>query len=468
MEQPRIPQFPIAGRSWTVVALGALLGAVWYIAVELAIGLVLIAVWVWLLGRDRTDALTIFLALMPVWLYVKWLTLPTLTVAGGQFHVATALKDVLLAVFFLHWASERFADGARTVYLPPGVAIYFLVVVVGLLQAGPVVFPFLVRPYVEMFLLVAVPVSTMQLDETDIAQLLSGVLAGGGLLSLLALYHAFVDPTFLLTESLIETSIFKTRDGLSAYFGPRLQSIAGNPNNLGQTVLVTCVVAVPILFRDRVQRNKLRRIAYGGAFAGSTIVLMLSRDRDAIVLLAGALALYLVFKGTVRTFLALAVVCTAAFTLNAGDIVDTYHILVNQGNPRFRYWAAGIDFFGRRLLTGVGSVDNAFAASNPYDSSYFRMAVQIGVFGLLAFLLFNFRTVLGLTRATLNTTDRAVPVAILLALLVMLGGSAFHVSLLIFPMNLYYWLSFGLALRYLLLETGHPSDVDTGTGTAPE
>jgi len=132
--------------------------------------------------------------------------------------------------------------------------------------------------------------------------------------------------------------------------------------------------------------------------------------------------------------------------LNFDQIVGTFEILLTRGNPRFDVWLSGIRFYGWELLTGVGKVDNQFTVDNPYDSTYFRILLQVGIGGLALFLLVNLKAGLGLVRRLLSKRD-PLGASILIFLVALHGGFAFRVDLLVFPVSLYYWFGLALAIR---------------------
>jgi hypothetical protein len=111
-------------------------------------------------------------------------------------------------------------------------------------------------------------------------------------------------------------------------------------------------------------------------------------------------------------------------------------------------------------LTGVGQVNNQFtAATNPYDSSYFRILLQVGIGGLALFLLVNVQTVLRLGASLISEKDYCQE-TLWVSLLVVLGTFAFGVNLLIFPFSLYYWFVLTLSIRFY-------SDVVGGNEPSP-
>lgn len=405
--------------------------------------------WLYLVNRDYILALTVFMALMPLWLFLKWVEWPAIVIGGGTIHLATMLKEVFMITFFGHWLISAVWNDRVILRILPALLGFFAFVAVALLQGGLVRYPMLLRPYIETFLLVAVPLLSIELDRRDAERLLVGVAVGGGVTAVVALFHAFVDPQFLLWKWLIREEIFKTRGGLSAYFGPRLQSFTGNPNNLGRMMLLTAVIAFGFAFKRSPRGNLRRFIGYGSLFTMSTVVLMLSRSRDDVVFLAIAIALYILIQRRTIPLVFGLVVFGFGIGLNFDQIFRSFQTFVLQGNPRFQIWLDGIQFYGLELLTGVGQVNNQFtAANNPYDSSYFRILLQVGIGGLALFLLVNFQTTRRLGARLISEQDYCQE-TLWVFLVSMLGTFSFTVNLLIFPFSLYYWLVLALSIRFV-------------------
>jgi hypothetical protein len=225
-------------------------------------------------------------------------------------------------------------------------------------------------------------------------------------------------------------------------------------------MLFTAVVTFGFAFKESPLENLRRFAGYGSVFTISTVILTLTRSRDDIVLLAVAIVLYILIQRRIVPLVFGLVVFGIGIGLNIDQIFHTFQTLVSQGNPRFQVWLDGIQFYGLELLTGVGQVNNQFtAATNPYDSSYFRILLQVGIGGLALFLLVNVQTVLRLGASLISEKDYCQE-TLWVSLLVVLGTFAFGVNLLIFPFSLYYWFVLTLSIRFY-------SDVVGGNEPSP-
>lgn len=421
-----------------------------------------ISIWIRIIHHGYVTALSVFMALMPLWVFLKWVEWPSVIIAGSTLHLATVTKEIVMLVFFLHWLLFSSRSDRVVVRLTPAIIGFFAIVLVGLSQAGLPRYPLLLRPYVETFLLIGVPLLSIDLTERDIERLLIGAAIGGGLAAAVALYHAFIDPQFLLSPELVREDIYKTRGGLSAYFGPRLQSFTGNPNNLGMLMLITGVTSFGLTLRGSFRENMWNRGMFAGIFILSTTVLMLTRSRDDIGFLAVAIMLFILIQRRRLPLLFGGAAFGLGVVLNLDQILNTFGILLSQGNPRFGLWLSGIQFYGWDLLHGVGNVDNQFTTENPYDSTYFRILLQVGIGGLATFLFINLRVFQELFRSLYIQYDQTQAILLIL-LITILGSFLFGVSLLVFPFSLFYWFVLALALRTL---TGDDKEVKSPTKKA--
>lgn len=449
----------ILSSTTATLSLAALFGLVtgilvihWPNLFSVFVGLVVIFVWVRLLNRSYVMALSVFVIFLPLWIYLKLFAWPRFTFHGHTIFMATILKDTLLSIFLLHWIVTKSFEKRVSIVLLPCLVIYFVFVLIGAARVPLSSFPVMLRPYIEMFLLVALPVISSQLDEADVQQLLQSIVVGGGLIAIVALYHLLVDPEFLLSRVLIRENIIKNRHTVTAFFGPRLQSIAGNPNTLGRVMLLTGIMSIG-LFKHA---SKLRsRLFYGSVAPLTIFILVLSRSRDDLVLFfAGVLAMtvltrrYWVLGGTMA-------IGSIAVASNWGQLSSVFIRLIEKGNPRIAVWQAALEFYGVDLITGSGA--RLPVSATPYtfplwmDSVYLQMAIQIGLLGIIAFLFFNFRVIHQLAESSrLNGRVRSLNATIAVCLGVILAGGVFSVSLMSFPGNFLYWLLFALGARLLI------------------
>ncbi|WP_340101745.1 hypothetical protein [Salinibaculum salinum] len=433
---------------WIPICLGLCLGLFFVSPIILGVAVVALIIigWAALVSYDCVCALSVFIALLPLWVFLKWIEWPAISLAGTTIHVATLFKEVLMIVFFFHWLISATRSDKFAIRLTPSLIGFFAIAVIGLLQAGLRDYPISLRPYIEVFLLVGIPLLSIDLSKREINRLLICFAIGGGITALVASYHVFFDPQFLLDPAWIREDIFKTKSGLSAFDGSRLQSFTGNPNNLAMIMLFTSIISFSFTFRGSIREQVPRRLVYAGLFTISAILLMLTRSRDDIVFLAIAILLLIVIKRQTVPLILGGLVFLTGFLTNFDQIVLVLNRLIEQGNPRFNTWVSGVQFYGLELLSGVGTIQTQFAQTHPIDSSYFRMLIQIGIGGLFLFIFMNLRVLHGLSGSIEYTKINTESILFIL-LVIMLGGFSVRVTLFVFPFSFYYWTFIALSLQ---------------------
>jgi len=433
-----------------VLSLGTLLGVVavlstfdirLFAAVTVTVAL---AAWIAVVRYDHVTAFAVFFALMPLWVYLKFLGYPKIGVVGTQANASTIAKEIALIILFSHWLFTAIRKDQLRLPLPPGLLAFSPVVIVTLLVGSPSQFVLLLRHYVEMFVLIAVPLLAMDLSREDVHRIFLGLVTGGFLFSIIGLYHYFIDPTFLLEGSLQADLVKGTGGG--AFLGPRLQSIAANPNNLGTIALYTAITAIGFL--HKANSTYRRRVLAIVVFVSSAFVLVLTRSRDDIGLLAVGLILFLVLFR--RRLPMIVGVCALAggLAFNWDQILLVFNRLLNQGNPRIKIWFHAIETFGWQLLIGARDY-LAYRQENGVDSTYLRLLIQTGALGLALFVLFNVKTTSRLFKNAFKSADYLQGLCGIL-LLVLLAGFTVQVTFFSFPFNAYYWITFALGCKLVL------------------
>lgn len=475
----RVLQIPISGRRPAQalafpILLGALVGLVALEPALLAVvGIVVVVVW-WtrLVVRDHVRALAVFLAFMPVWFYLQIVDFAVIHVPDPVSGL-TLLKEGLLVVYFLHWLVVLRPEDEGGIRLTTGMIVFFLVVVVGIGKAAvlgsisPVELLFNYRPYVEMFLLVGVPLLSVDLDRNDIRNLLTGFLVGGAGMATVALYHYFVDPYVLLRADAILHNQVKVRPNgeFSALLGPRLQSITGNPNDLANVMLVTSLLTLGFLLESG--RRLRQAVPLAGLLFVSLLVLSLASSRDDLVMFGFGLAIVAVHVRRHWATVLGGVFFVVGIWLNSARIVTVFRRLVESGNPRVTRWVSAIEHFGTDLVFGIGTVANEWTASTSIDSTTLRMLIQIGLVGTLAYAVYNARIMVNLSRLVQHARQsRAMPLAILASLVALQGVFVFRVGLFLFPFTAYYWILLALGIRLIDLRGTRNSTMEDTTETS--
>lgn len=396
--------------------------------------------WLWIVQYDHVTAFAVFFALTPLLLYVRFLAYPPISVPGTDAYILTLSKEVLLVTLFGHWLFTRARSGDLSFTVPRELLILYMLLVGMLMITAPNQSPLLMRPYVQMFVLIAIPLLSYDLSRRDIQTLLLGFLVAGAVLVTVALYHYFVDPTFMI-DGYVNPNIWISKTSSeTAFYGPRLQSITANPNNLGVASLITSIVA--LYFVHLKEARTEQRVFAATVLALSSFVVLLTRSRDDIVLLALAFGLFSFFLRNRRVLIFGLLGGTTGLLYKWEQVTNVFLWLVEYGNPRIKIWLLAFDSYGLQLVTGGSTVAKLPAV----DSVYLQLLINVGVIGAFLFVLMNVRLIGQLLRRGYHQTDsQAVTIAV--ALIVLLGVFAVGTQFYNYPFNAYYWafLALGIA-----------------------
>jgi hypothetical protein len=435
--------------SGAAVIVGAVLGGMFFLSPLFAGGVAAIGVvgcWAWFIKRDFVSAFTAFIAFLPLWTYFQVVQWPPIPVPGTKAYAITLAKEVFLAIAFVIWLSTIESKQDRLLF-PKQLFGYLVLVVVFVTATAtrPLGIPLALRPYVEMFVLAAVPLLATSISRSDIEQLLIGFLVAGGVFAVIALLNAFVDPTLLLDSSIIREELFKG-SGPPAYLNGRLQSITANPNDLGQTMVLTSIIAIWFLYGQKYNVHQQGLIVT--LLALSLLVLMLSRSRDDIGLLGVGLVLFLVMFREIKTTFAVVSLTVLGFLYNLDQIRFVFKRLLSRGNPRFGKWLDAAEFYGVGIVLG-GNRPSQIPNMGTLDSSYMVLLVEVGLIGLIMFLIFNAGLLSGLLYYAKREQDHLTAI-IAIGLLSLLGTFTFRNTLFSFPIAFYYWVfvALGISLLY--------------------
>lgn len=382
-------------------------------------------------------AFSVFLVLMPVWMYLRVF----------EFRYLTVIKDLLLVFGAGWWLIWSIRNQTVSIRAPPTLFLFLFCPIVFLPTLG-LDFVVRARPYVQMLLLVAIPIMAIQLDERHVLRVFHAIVLSSMIFAVIALTHYFIDPTLGISERLVDENVFMTRSGESpsAFLGPRLQSITGNPNNLGLMMLMTALISFGFVSDERFSVRQ--RVPYIAVFGISVLLVMLSRSRSDIGLLVVCLALFILYTRKWHlAALGIGGVLIGLFA-NLHQIILVFNRLITQGNPRVRLWQTAIDTYGPNLLIGGNDIA-ALPGAGVIDSSYLQILIELGVVGLAVFLYLCARLLLNLHRSAWNEKQPFIPLVLLTVLIAILGNIVFRTAIHSFPFNLYFWLFFGLGYGYL-------------------
>lgn len=440
-------------RDWTVSVL--------MIFVGVAIGLVLTDIrgllalgfggglfgWIWLVRKDATTPLAVFIALMPVWLYLKFLGWPPISVPGVESFIPTLTKEFFLLIWFLNAMVVAAQSEQNRLPIPKMLLAFFFVLLVMLPVVSVRRFPLLLRSYTEMFVLITVPLLVLPVNREDIHRILLGFLVAGGTFAAIGLYHYFIDPTLFLSHGLLNEQIIKggERVASAAFLGPRLQSITANPNNLAGILLFTSVIALGLLHREK--NNRSENLFAISVLIGCSFTLFLTRSRDDIVfLLIGFGLFFVIYRRVLPTMIGIIGGISGLFVM-WDQVVGVFSRLLTRGNPRFDTWATTFETIGIGILTG-GRSDAVLDTIGATDSTYLLMLLQIGAVGFGLFLFYNLQLIRGLGSQLLRQPQYEEATMFVL-LIIMLFAFVFRVMFFSFPFTIYYWASIALSILFV-------------------
>jgi hypothetical protein len=305
-----------------------------------------------------------------------------------------------------------------------------------------------VRPYVEMIILVTIPILSFDPQLKYIHKLYKSIAISGLFLAVISLYQYFIDPTALIFESIIDEHIFKSKPGtpLSAFLGPRLQSITGNPNDFGMLMLITSLVSFGYVADKNFSWRQ--RIPYIVTFVVAVVLIMLSRSRDDIGFLILGIVIFVVYTRN-KTLLMFGVGSVSIGLLsNINQVIGVFSRLFRYGNRRTEFWVRIFDEFGWSLLVGG---NNAVAYSGIIDSSYLWMMMEIGVIGTSIFLILSGSLLIGLHKKAWQESNPAPTLISITVIMAILGTGVFRSLIFNFPFTLYFWLFFAIGYQQLEL-----------------
>lgn len=178
----------------------------------------------------------------------------------------------------------------------------------------------------------------------------------------------------------------------------RITSIFSNPNALGSYFNMVLAFTVPgVLF----VKNMKHKLAFAAVSGIIFVALLLTFSRSAWIAFM-AMVLYVVFVWNKKWLLALPVLAAATpFVMPAsviarfGNLLDPTYYQMSAEYGRLAFWAAAIEKIRENPLFGVGL--GTFGDSVPLrhnipfatwvDNHYLKLGAEIGIPGILAFLV---------------------------------------------------------------------------------
>jgi hypothetical protein len=237
-----------------------------------------------------------------------------------------------------------------------------------------------------------------------------------------------------LIKTMIFTGIFMSLYGIYQYIakvptpaywtdkvestsGPRVFSIVGSPNVLGCLLAMLIPLAISLIFSEKQVLKKLYYLLATGLMG---ICILLTGSRSSWIALGCAIIIYALLSKKYNLIVALVVVAALSYTLvptvqqRINYMLDPEYIVSSFRGGRFSKWPKALDMFYDNLFFGVGfgryggavATNSKLAGASYVDNYYIKAAVEMGVFGLLAFLIAVYNGVIWPLRAAKKVEDK--------------------------------------------------------------
>ena len=214
----------------------------------------------------------------------------------------------------------------------------------------------------------------------------------------------------------VETPAFWT-DKVESTAGPRVFSIVGSPNVLGCLLAMLIPLAISLIFSER---HILQKLLYTFATGLMGICIILTGSRSSWIALGLALTIYAVLSKKYKLIIGLIIVAALAYSFvptvqsRIGYLLDPEYIASSFRGGRFSKWPKALEMFYSDPIfgTGFGQFGGAVATNNKVkgafyvDNYYLKAAVEMGIFGLIAFLIALYNGVVWPLRAIRKVEDK--------------------------------------------------------------
>ena len=206
-------------------------------------------------------------------------------------------------------------------------------------------------------------------------------------------------------------------DKVESTSGPRVFSIVGSPNVLGCLLAMLIPLAISLVFSER---HVLVKLFYTFATGLMGVCILLTGSRSSWIALGCAIIIYALLDKKYSLIVALVVVAALSYTLvpsvqsRINYMFDPEYIVSSFRGGRFSKWPRALEMFYNNIFFGVGfgrfggsvatinNVKDAFYV----DNYYIKAAVEMGIFGLLSFLIAAYNGVVWSLRAAKKVEDK--------------------------------------------------------------
>ncbi|MFA6309390.1 MAG: O-antigen ligase family protein [Clostridia bacterium] len=213
--------------------------------------------------------------------------------------------------------------------------------------------------------------------------------------------------------------------------GIRIFSIVVSPNILGSLMVLTIPLSVSFIYSEK---RILKKLFFFACAISMFVCMIFTSSRSALIGLLVA-ALIFVFLKDRRLIIPLALLCIAAFLFipqintRINYLLSPDYMISSAKGGRLARWPMGIELFKENLLSGVGlgRFGGAVAAINKVpdsfymDNYYLKTAVEMGIFGISAFLILMYNVLIWSIRAIKRITDKKMSTLVQAAIASMSG-----------------------------------------------
>jgi hypothetical protein len=199
--------------------------------------------------------------------------------------------------------------------------------------------------------------------------------------------------------------------------GPRVFSIVGSPNVLGCLLAMLIPLAISFMFTEK---HLLQKLLYTFAAGLMGVCILLTGSRSSWIALSCALIIYSILSKNYKLIVGLVVVAILAYSFVSSVqrridyMLDPEYIVSSFRGGRFARWPKALALFYDNLLFGFGfgrfggsvATLNSLKGAFYVDNYYIKAAVEMGVFGLGAFLIAVYNGVIWSLRAAYRVEDK--------------------------------------------------------------
>lgn len=214
----------------------------------------------------------------------------------------------------------------------------------------------------------------------------------------------------------VETPAYWT-DKVETTAGPRVFSIVGSPNVLGCLLAMLIPLAISLIFSEK---HVLKKLLYTVATGLMGICILLTGSRSSWIALGMALIIYAILSKKYKLIIGLVVVAALAYSFvptvqsRISYLLDPEYIASSFRGGRFSKWPKALEMFYNSPIfgTGFGKFGGAVATNNKVkgafyvDNYYLKAAVEMGIFGFLAFMIALYNGVVWPLRAIRKVEDK--------------------------------------------------------------